>query len=141
MKVSIESMVGIDLDWVVSQVEGFTKGTYMREVFVKSDVLGNACLLQVPADHDRRYVRFNPGSNFDLGGRIVAREGICMWYDPARPAGKWKATVGNAVQYGDDFLITAMRCHCINKLGSLFVDLPPPFEYLHSEVTGHEPAD
>lgn len=140
MKVLIESMSGIDLDWAVSQVEGYAVGTYMREVYVITDVRRNACLLQVPGDHRRAYIQYNPSSNYEQGGPIIAREGISMDYDALRPEGKWKATVGNAVQYGNNFLITAMRCHCINKLGSLFVDLPPPFEYLHSKRIGRESA-
>ena len=134
----IDSMSGIDLDWVVSQVEGFTNDTYLKDVYVRTDVLGRACLLQIPPYGERHYVNFSPTRDHAQGGAIIAREGISMSYDPGRPEGTWRASKGDAVTYGQDFLITAMRCHCIDKLCSRTIDLPPPFDFLDTTRPGHE---
>ncbi len=131
MKIKTATLTGLALDYAVGLCEGFTPGTYMREMSLKKDVLGRISYIEAPVG--RTYVQWAP-TKLKQGDDIIDREEICTG-PSAVPEEGWAATFGSARltpagvrsycgQTGITRREAAMRCYVASKLGDE-VDVPP----------------
>lgn len=110
MKIKTNKLTARGLDWAVAKCEG-----------VETIYYGDS-LWYVDSINGRNY-EWNPSESWLLGGPIVEREGICLCPRWDSEAPFWVAKYGRQEQFGDTFLIAAMRCYVADKLGDE-IDVP-----------------
>lgn len=128
MLIKTNELEGITLDWAVAKLVWSD-----REIFASA---GNGVSVPVSPDTDPndRTLRFfyKPSTNRDQGGEIIERERICI--EHRGDSGGWRARiwndemcdfieVGRTGPYCNTFLIAAMRCYVLAKMGEV-VDVP-----------------
>ena len=112
---------GTALDWAVAKCEGWqeTRAT---------DATGSYPWL-VKEGRDMNPKHYRPSTNWALGGAIIEREKIGVWFsdsvidaetDEVVRGETWYAEGGDGdyVQTGETPLIAAMRCYVASKLGN-----------------------
>ena len=97
-------LTGAALDWAVASIE-----------LTGHDDYTNVLMVTVGDDNDWRY---NPSTDWALGGAIIEREGMQLW-----KGGTWCASLDQSFnppefETGETPLIAAMRCYVASKLGA-----------------------
>jgi hypothetical protein len=118
MKVKIEELSGVALDWAVAKCE---PDDTVR-IYFDEDPGEKLC-------HDDWDVpEFSPSTDWAQGGQIIEREGIDL---QCQNTELWAADLGlESSIYGTTLLIAAMRCYVASKLGD---EVEVPDELLEGE--------
>lgn len=103
MKIKVSESSGPALDWMVAKAAGYSLNTLDLLYDIKS------------------YEKFNPSTNWSIGGAIIEREKIGIGF--ISDLNKWEAGYIYPDQTGDTPLIAAMRCYVASKLGET-VEVP-----------------
>lgn len=123
MKVS--KLTGAALDYAVGLCEGFTPGSYMKQMSLKYNVEGKVSSISAPIN--REYVKWSP-TILKQGDDIIDREKIeTRWcVTDSEGNGYWMAQNILTDTYGYSGTTrreAAMRCYVASKLGDE-VELP-----------------
>ena len=107
MKIKTSELSGVQLDWVVAQIE-------RKEVKFECNLLFFSDKLQM-LDYG---IVYHPSKDWEYGGPIIEREGFQVLHVQGGDNPVWKVESPRAIrQYGPTPLVAAMRCYVTSKLG------------------------
>ena len=102
-------LTGAALDWAVAKCEGATEEWRSDAPFLWHGV---PCIRM-----DGHDVNYRPSSYWVLGGPIIERERLDLWWCEGNKFYTASKSGGKDVEDGPTPLIAAMRCYVASKLG------------------------
>lgn len=108
MKIKTAELEGDALDWVIAKIEG--------RIEDESDPTIPVAGREWDGEGLEWPVEYSPSTDWAQGGPILESENITVerWNDEH----EWRAMqAGESTQYGETYLVAAMRCFVASKLG------------------------